>query len=773
MIDNGIKRIDNLACVGYTLVSLTLCDQNITHMENLYLPNLRELFMHRNKIVEIDGLEGCQRLRKLWLFQNFITNINNLHNVPELEELWLHANKISSLDGIQCVPRLANLGISGNPITEFSEINHLIGMNKLVELTLSDVHFGRTPITDDSGYKEYIMCHLSNVQILDGVLITSEHRLSAHEELTKAARNYDDAFDAIEEEYRCELQALGAKHKQKETHCAMLENEMSEALGELQNLVESARKNIQSHMTEQQSILDASASQFHASLERAALRAQTIVTDNIQKSLIDFDINESSFLLLERILSAEKQLLNALCHTQVNIGSNNIIESNNYGIDNGGDDGEYSMSFEQENNHNDTNHHGRCVFHALSDNAPDYQWYSNMVSNDGTDRNKDIAIIKVFRLILPPPPILYNGNKFDWRNSSDVHRIFTVMTPQNLLGAINGRWGNSDTTGNMGVSQIFSSCGSTICALLGIEDSFQMETDDNSTSGTEESSELDTLIQSFHDYHTTLHTTVPSRNKKNKNNTPVVHDIQPVLQRLEAAKQSNILLLVCCRVDLSRVSFSSLQSSSTNTSSGIVIPTNNIMKKEICSDLSSSRKSVSIPIEGKHNHSLYILPPKDAMNALWIEFASLVITPLPDMATPAGVNGTNLVRMLEGRLEAMTLPVQIKDKHDKNTYSASCIPSATKALHHFEKEAHGLMRELVDHIMEEVTPEQAQWLKDVDTNMKEREDKIRSMRDKIDIERKGHDTVLKDLRAHQQNQLNSVPSTGELPTRRDRDTRRR
>ena len=50
MIDNGLKSICNLRPLGFTLTSLTLCDQNITVMDNLELPNLRELFLHRNNI---------------------------------------------------------------------------------------------------------------------------------------------------------------------------------------------------------------------------------------------------------------------------------------------------------------------------------------------------------------------------------------------------------------------------------------------------------------------------------------------------------------------------------------------------------------------------------------------------------------------------------------------------------------------------------------------------------------------------------------------------
>ncbi len=49
-IDNGIKRLSNLNVLGPTLTSLCICDQEIQEIENLNLPNLRELYLHRNLI---------------------------------------------------------------------------------------------------------------------------------------------------------------------------------------------------------------------------------------------------------------------------------------------------------------------------------------------------------------------------------------------------------------------------------------------------------------------------------------------------------------------------------------------------------------------------------------------------------------------------------------------------------------------------------------------------------------------------------------------------
>jgi centrosomal protein CEP97 len=58
MVDNGLKRISNLTPVRNTLIKLCLCDQLIVKIENLDLPNLKELYLHRNRIEHIEGLKG-------------------------------------------------------------------------------------------------------------------------------------------------------------------------------------------------------------------------------------------------------------------------------------------------------------------------------------------------------------------------------------------------------------------------------------------------------------------------------------------------------------------------------------------------------------------------------------------------------------------------------------------------------------------------------------------------------------------------------------------
>jgi Leucine-rich repeat (LRR) protein len=150
-------------------------------MDNLALPNLRELFLHRNAITRIGNLGGCPRLRKLWLFQNQLEAVTGLHAVPELEECWLQANQISKLQGFETLSQLYNLGLAGNPVSDFKELKRLNACGGLRALSMSDIHFGRCPIADEAGYQEFVVLHLPQVSTLDGIAITRETQLSAED----------------------------------------------------------------------------------------------------------------------------------------------------------------------------------------------------------------------------------------------------------------------------------------------------------------------------------------------------------------------------------------------------------------------------------------------------------------------------------------------------------------------------------------------------------------------------------------------------------------
>lgn len=178
LINCGLTEISGLECVGGTLERLTLCDQHIERMENLALPNLRELLLQQNKITCIQGLNSCPRLHRLWIWGNQISKIEGLANCVQLRELWLQENKITRVEGLASLMHLENLGLAGNDITDFPDMsNSLSRLPCLSDLSLSDIHFGDNPrVTGLHGYRSSLVMSLKRLRVLDGVPVDDKQR---------------------------------------------------------------------------------------------------------------------------------------------------------------------------------------------------------------------------------------------------------------------------------------------------------------------------------------------------------------------------------------------------------------------------------------------------------------------------------------------------------------------------------------------------------------------------------------------------------------------
>ncbi len=89
MIQTGLREISGLVPIAHSLMRLVITEQKITKMENLHLPNLRDLLLHCNEILRIEGLDNMPKLQRLWLSSNRIGKMENLDAAGDLKELWL------------------------------------------------------------------------------------------------------------------------------------------------------------------------------------------------------------------------------------------------------------------------------------------------------------------------------------------------------------------------------------------------------------------------------------------------------------------------------------------------------------------------------------------------------------------------------------------------------------------------------------------------------------------------------------------------------------
>ncbi|XP_056401266.1 leucine-rich repeat-containing protein 9 isoform X2 [Hyla sarda] len=167
---------ESLSPIMQSLEVLHLGYNGISNLQQLQLSrlrNLKSLFLQGNEISQVEGLEGLQFLQELVLDHNRIKvitetsfakqsslislrmeenrlrDVNNLHPLVKLKKLFIGFNKIQEVSELEAIPTLQELSISGNPISR-----------KMF-------------------HRQLIVLRLQNLQILDGIAVTSEEKARA------------------------------------------------------------------------------------------------------------------------------------------------------------------------------------------------------------------------------------------------------------------------------------------------------------------------------------------------------------------------------------------------------------------------------------------------------------------------------------------------------------------------------------------------------------------------------------------------------------------
>jgi hypothetical protein len=401
--------------------------QEIVNIGKLDLPCLRELFLHRNRIVEMSGLGKCPRLTKLWLFQNSIKAISDLNCLTELEECWLQANRIKKLDGLEYNNSLIYLGIAGNPITEHSEFMKLKCLSNLQELSLNDIHFGKCDVVLDGaaaghgGYKDFIMCHLPQVHLLDGISLTRANQRHAEINYDFQVRQFNAQLSEIEESYRREIQAIDMKRQSSVTHSKSLEKDISSSLKDLEDIVRGGRKAVDGEIVRQKALLDENFAAFDANLSKIYQKTSGVLEQAIIPELNqEYDLIEALFHITERLAVAEARMVDC-----------------------------FVDAYEQRTKKGDS---GSFAFSLLSENTLDFQYMSNVLnasrynnssavggagqeSGGASDYclSSSLVLMKLYRIYFVPEPSILPL-------SDSTVRVFAALTPAMLSVVLKSGW---------------------------------------------------------------------------------------------------------------------------------------------------------------------------------------------------------------------------------------------------------------------------------------------------------------------------------------------
>lgn len=685
----------------------------ITKMSNLDLPNLRELFLHRNAITSMGGLSGCPRLKKLWLFQNKISELSDLHSVPELQELWIQANNITSLEGLDHSQQIQNLGLSGNPINDYSEVKKLAALTNLRDLSLSDIHFGRCPVTDEPGYKEFVLCYLRQVRILDGVPVKAEKQAAAEAAYVQQVRAYRDAIGSIEDSYRQELMNIETQQKSRENHAMVLEREMSSALHELQKLVFDGRAVIAKDVERQGILMKNNLEAFEHSLNEISKKTQAKLKQSKHQAIDNYDQQAALFTLLERITAADAAVVETLCDiSEQLVGALSSLS------------GAVEMSPNRKGKSTsstaitESTSTPSVIFTNISPNTPDFQYISQLINSKSSPSNTKSIKSKTSSTATGEKPVDYSLELVklyylhslpSWASCSipsdkrdDSIRVYTILRIEKFADVLRSGW---ESLGESSVC--FCSSSEVAAALHG------------------------SLGSSF-DYEPDSTQAIFSSSTSNGGESPPIPIQTADMHRLAAALDSKMLLMLCCKLNLKRAGVANKDKEKQR----LVIPHSEQSREEMIIDLKKTRKAIEIDVDfpSTNNTStnkvgssvdnvLYAIPASLCSAAVKIDYASICVTPM--------IEGGS--RSIESKIDILMMPHSDIDRN-------------ARYLVEFEEEMAASVKRYMDQLLEEVDDNEASALRRADSEIVHKEASLRNLKDDIEKERRQQEGLLRDMR---------------------------
>ncbi|XP_019940178.2 leucine-rich repeat-containing protein 9 isoform X2 [Paralichthys olivaceus] len=162
-----------------SLEVLHLSHNGIYSLANLQLSrltNLKALFLQGNEISHVEGLEGLRQLRELVLDRNRIKSLaeNSFIAQNVLLELHLEENRIRELNHLDPLTELRKLFLGMNRLQDVTELDKLEVLPSLTELSVVG-----NPVARNSLHRAPVVLHLSQLQVLDGVMVTVDERTRA------------------------------------------------------------------------------------------------------------------------------------------------------------------------------------------------------------------------------------------------------------------------------------------------------------------------------------------------------------------------------------------------------------------------------------------------------------------------------------------------------------------------------------------------------------------------------------------------------------------
>lgn len=149
----------------------------IGDIETLGLGGLRQLkvlHLTANRIVKINGLDGCRELQHLVMDKNCIRHLDGSGFAlnHKLKIFRAQENGMKTFSNLDTLQGCQTMVLGSNRISDFKVLEQFAAMPELQELTLSSQAIARK-----QNYRVKVLRHLFNLRVLDGVEITDDERI--------------------------------------------------------------------------------------------------------------------------------------------------------------------------------------------------------------------------------------------------------------------------------------------------------------------------------------------------------------------------------------------------------------------------------------------------------------------------------------------------------------------------------------------------------------------------------------------------------------------
>ena len=199
------------------------------------LTKLEEISLHQQHLEKLEYINKvCANLKVLYLQDNCIGKIENLGRLKKLQYLNLAMNNIEKIENLECCESLEKLDLTLNFVGALSDVKELKKNIFLKELIMMG-----NPCCKYDGYREYVIGHITQLQVLDGEEISKSERIKAVQKLSDLEpliRNQESEYRLKREQEKHEVQ------KEIETKRVEYEDENLSAEEQRRNFYQSTSK---------------------------------------------------------------------------------------------------------------------------------------------------------------------------------------------------------------------------------------------------------------------------------------------------------------------------------------------------------------------------------------------------------------------------------------------------------------------------------------------------------------------------------------------------